>query len=215
MIKKDDPRLTAFVLGELDANEASQVQDAIDASPELQTFVEEIRETVGMLGEQYALDLESGVGGGELSDDQRAAILAADSNVGSGSGSTVNVRSNKAGPVAAGANPGGAVLLRWAVAAGIGLVLASLAFYAGNDWGKDVAENGSGSEEVTELSPQQIVLQSSKYPTETWEQYVERMGTIGLVDAEQVQAWNEGRGDRSGAELSDSSNAGCRDGGGV
>ena len=39
MIKKDDPRLTAFVLGELDANEASQIQDAIDASPKLQTFV--------------------------------------------------------------------------------------------------------------------------------------------------------------------------------
>ena len=216
MIKKDDPRLTAFVLGELDANEASQIQDAIDASPKLQTFVEEIRETVGMLHDQYALDLESMSGVGacegacELLDEQRAAILLAGSEAGAGSESSISALHNKANKasVADGAKSSGSVLLRWVVAAGIGAILASLAFYAGNDSGNDsnkhVAKNGSGSEGVLaqpsreqpspeQLSPeQQIVLQSSKYPTETWEQYVKRMHTIGLVDAEQLQAWKEG-----------------------
>ena len=145
MIKKDDPRLTAFVLGELDANEASQIQDAIDASPKLQTFVEEIRETVGMLHDQYALDLESMSGVGacegacELLDEQRAAILLAGSEAGAGSESSISALHNKANKasVADGAKSSGSVLLRWVVAAGIGAILASLAFYAGNDSGND------------------------------------------------------------------------------
>jgi len=52
-IKKDDPRLTAFVLGELSAAETEQIQNAISNSPELASAVEGIRGVVGLLGEAY------------------------------------------------------------------------------------------------------------------------------------------------------------------
>jgi len=45
----DDPRLTAFALGELEAGEAAQVASAVAADPALQTAVEEIRATAGRL----------------------------------------------------------------------------------------------------------------------------------------------------------------------
>ena len=200
MIKKDDPRLTAFVLGELDASETKQIQAAIESSPELEKAVVEIRATVEMLGEQYALELTSVSGKScELSEAQRAAILSAgtDSDFDSDSDLVLDGRSGGASSIAAGANglnpqgQGRAVWLRWAVAAGIGAVLASLAFYAGNNAGKG-ASNPEGVAVAEPLSPEQIVLQSSKYSSETWEQYVDRMHTIGLVDEGQLQAWKKG-----------------------
>lgn len=105
MIKKDDPRLTAFVLGELDASETKQIQAAIESSPELEKAVVEIRATVEMLGEQYALELTSVSGKScELSEAQRAAILSAgtDSDFDSDSDLVLDGRSGGASSIAAG-----------------------------------------------------------------------------------------------------------------
>ena len=53
MIDQDDPRLTSYVLGELSAAEAAEIEQAIQDSPELEAAVEEIRSTVGLLGDAY------------------------------------------------------------------------------------------------------------------------------------------------------------------
>ena len=45
----DDPRLTAYALGELEGAEAAQVAAAVAADPSLQTVVEEIHATAGRL----------------------------------------------------------------------------------------------------------------------------------------------------------------------
>ena len=50
----DDPKLTAFVLGELSVEESAEVERAIDRSPELATAVAEIRATVGTLQDMFA-----------------------------------------------------------------------------------------------------------------------------------------------------------------
>ena len=52
-IKKDDPRLTAFVLGELGSAECMEIESAISSSPELASAVDEIRMAVGLLGDVY------------------------------------------------------------------------------------------------------------------------------------------------------------------
>ena len=49
MIDKNDPRLTAYLLDELDDDSVAEVQAAIDASPELQEHVEGLRATIGVL----------------------------------------------------------------------------------------------------------------------------------------------------------------------
>ena len=53
MIEKNDFRLTSFVLGELNDAESAEIQTAIDSSPELQAVVNEIRQTVDLLGAAY------------------------------------------------------------------------------------------------------------------------------------------------------------------
>ena len=53
MLTKDDPRLTAFVLGELPQEDVEHLQKAIAASPELQATVNEIRATVTQLENQF------------------------------------------------------------------------------------------------------------------------------------------------------------------
>ena len=53
MIDQNDPRLTSYVLGELSAAEAAEIEQAIQDSPELEAAVEEIRSTVGLLGDAY------------------------------------------------------------------------------------------------------------------------------------------------------------------
>ncbi|MDR1140612.1 MAG: von Willebrand factor type A domain-containing protein [Planctomycetaceae bacterium] len=45
-LTKSDPRLTSFVLGELSETEAHEIQTAIHADPNLQTEIEQIRQTV-------------------------------------------------------------------------------------------------------------------------------------------------------------------------
>lgn len=58
MMNKNDPRLTAFVLGELDQAELHAITVAIGASPELQAVVDEIREAVGLLDVAYGADAD-------------------------------------------------------------------------------------------------------------------------------------------------------------
>jgi len=72
----NDPRLTAYALGELDAEEARQLEQELADSPELELVVEETRQASAMLSESLA---------GEpplfLTDAQREAIVAEAENV--------------------------------------------------------------------------------------------------------------------------------------
>lgn len=54
MIDPTDPRLTAFVLGELSPEEAGDVQQAIETSPEVAQAVLEIRQTTAQLMDEFA-----------------------------------------------------------------------------------------------------------------------------------------------------------------
>jgi tetratricopeptide (TPR) repeat protein len=54
MITPDDPKLTAFVLGELDSNEHAEVESAIHQSDELRQAVDELRETIALIQGQFA-----------------------------------------------------------------------------------------------------------------------------------------------------------------
>ena len=69
MIDQNDPRLTAYVLGELSHTEMMEIDQAIFLSPELADVVEEIRGTVGMLDEAYASEEKL-----SLSDEQRVTL---------------------------------------------------------------------------------------------------------------------------------------------
>ena len=67
----NDPRLTAYALGELDQSEHAEVEAAVNASDDLQKIVNEIRETA----ELVATELQ-GESFGLLSDEQRSTIEA-------------------------------------------------------------------------------------------------------------------------------------------
>lgn len=69
MIDKNDPRLTDFVLGELSATERSEIQSAIENSPELASVVDEIRQMTDLLGAAYLAEEPL-----TLSDDQKAEL---------------------------------------------------------------------------------------------------------------------------------------------
>ena len=56
MINNDDPRLTSFVLGELDSAEHELIEQAVLASPELAQAVEGIRQLTEMLDVAYQLE---------------------------------------------------------------------------------------------------------------------------------------------------------------
>ena len=53
MIEKNDPKLTAYVLGELSTSENAEIEAAIHKSPELAAAVEEIYDASEMLGDAY------------------------------------------------------------------------------------------------------------------------------------------------------------------
>lgn len=53
----DDPKLTAYALGELDESERSAVARVIADSPEAQRFVDETRELAGALKDEFATEL--------------------------------------------------------------------------------------------------------------------------------------------------------------
>ena len=75
MIDKDDPRLTAYLLDELDDDAAAEVQAAIEASDELREHVEGLRQTIGILHESFR-----GQSNPELTSAQLAEIDAAASD---------------------------------------------------------------------------------------------------------------------------------------
>ncbi len=52
----DDPRLTAYALGELDPNERAQVEAMLADSAEARTALEEIRETIGLLSKELTFE---------------------------------------------------------------------------------------------------------------------------------------------------------------
>ncbi len=56
-ILPDDPKLTAFALGELDPVEAKQIQIELDKNPELREVVKEIRQTAELLKKEFANEL--------------------------------------------------------------------------------------------------------------------------------------------------------------
>ena len=69
MINNDDPRLTSFVLGELDPAEHELIEQAVLASPELAQAVEGIRQLTEMLDVAYELEEPL-----HLTDGQRAEL---------------------------------------------------------------------------------------------------------------------------------------------
>lgn len=52
----DDPRLTAYALGELDPNERAEVEAMLAESAEARTALEEIRETIGLLSRELTFE---------------------------------------------------------------------------------------------------------------------------------------------------------------
>ncbi|CAN5550871.1 hypothetical protein BH10BDE1_BH10BDE1_33250 [soil metagenome] len=70
-IDLDDPKLTAFALGELEGEEAIQMKQVIDRDPEAKKHVDEIRETASLLSEQLQQEAKP-----RLSVSQREEVLA-------------------------------------------------------------------------------------------------------------------------------------------
>ena len=58
MIDKNDPRLTAYALGEVDDQVRAEIESAIASSPELQSVVSEITRKADLLKEVFASDLK-------------------------------------------------------------------------------------------------------------------------------------------------------------
>src|SRR5947209_15754340 len=50
-IAPDDPRLTAYALGELDDADRPEIEALLARDPEARAFLEEVRETARLLGE--------------------------------------------------------------------------------------------------------------------------------------------------------------------
>jgi Ca-activated chloride channel family protein len=65
----EDPRLTAFVLGEIDDSDRAEIEQLLETSPEAQAAVKEIEETIGVLKEGLASEPTP-----ELTAEQRATV---------------------------------------------------------------------------------------------------------------------------------------------
>ena len=76
MIDKNDPRLTAYVLGELDSAETETVRIAIQQSPDLQSAVDEIRQTVAGVSQAFQSEVEVGLDATQR-EDLKEQIVAA------------------------------------------------------------------------------------------------------------------------------------------
>lgn len=140
MIDKNDPRLTAFVLGELDEQETQAIQKEVEESLELKQAVEEIRATTELLVKQFADEPV-----GSLTDEQRATILAAGSST--TTPKKVNAKSHSVSPT---------YRRRWAIgaiAASLALVLGSMIYHS-IDWSANpgVAKNEDGKK-IAKVTP--------------------------------------------------------------
>jgi Ca-activated chloride channel family protein len=71
----DDPKLTAYALGELDEAERSSIERAVAKSAEAQRLVDEIRELAGALKNEFAGELEKETPA--LEDSRKVAVQAA------------------------------------------------------------------------------------------------------------------------------------------
>ena len=67
---KDDPRLLAYALGELDSAERAEVEALVTKDPELQKLVAEYRELAGTLTDEFAQEPQP-----KLTPEQRRAVL--------------------------------------------------------------------------------------------------------------------------------------------
>ena len=76
-IEIDDPRLTAYVLGELDEDDCKEIEAAIERSEELRRVVSEIRATADKL---YEVDF-SRLPSPEVADESSAHPLGSSSNL--------------------------------------------------------------------------------------------------------------------------------------
>ena len=65
----EDPRLTSFVLGEIDDSDRAEIEQLLETSPEAQAAVKEIEETIGVLKEGLSSEPTP-----ELTAEQRAAV---------------------------------------------------------------------------------------------------------------------------------------------
>ena len=65
----EDPRLTSFVLGEIDDSDRAEIEQLLETSPEAQAAVKEIEETIGVLKEGLASEPTP-----ELTAEQRAVV---------------------------------------------------------------------------------------------------------------------------------------------
>ena len=72
-LSADDPRLSAWILGELSDEDAHVVEAAVSASPELQAEVELLRESIHLLEEAFELPVE---GAEAFSREHQAAVTA-------------------------------------------------------------------------------------------------------------------------------------------
>jgi Ca-activated chloride channel homolog len=70
-LDRDDPRLTAYIMGELDAAEAKAVEEAVNSDEELRRFVDELR-GVAMMSQEALTEAD----GPALTNVQRDAIMA-------------------------------------------------------------------------------------------------------------------------------------------
>jgi hypothetical protein len=196
MIKKDDPRLTAFVLGELGERESKLVQAAIDESDELKLAVDEIRRTTELLVVQFAEEPVSA-----LAPQQRQAIL--DSGYG---GKVVDVGDFSKAPKVD-SRRANRQWVGWLVAAGVAFVLGSI-LYATIDWSGDdpvaigpdpdpvVAKVEPDDEDVSLFFREQKIApthESGKQATETWEAYVNRLARLNYITPQQKADWEAGQ----------------------
>ena len=68
MIDKNDPRLTDFLLGELDAQQRDEIQLQIDQDPEFARAVDEFKQTIELIGRSYESEPALGLSSEQLNE---------------------------------------------------------------------------------------------------------------------------------------------------
>ena len=178
-IKKDDPRLTAFVLGELSAADTEQIQNAVSNSPELANAVEEIRNVVGLLGQAYQTESPLSLLDQQKSELARVASQESSEHQINGSSDELvaakSAGSSEAGSSEVGSSSGSARSKKsrpWlpiAIAASLLGLLVGGAFYfdqAGND--QNVAAKMKQIEPLEKPAIQQMKIEADqRFATET------------------------------------------------